>query len=357
MKTLFDETSISGMKLKNRIIRSATNDNAADKEGYVTEELLQIYETLAKGGVGAIITGLAHVTDVEKLIDAQMGIYNDSFIVDYQKLTEAVHQYDSKIILQMTCNGVQTKSTADGLLWGPSAVEDLAYKQGPKEMTKDEIGVMVESFKHAALRAKKAGFDGVQIHAAHGYLLSKFLTPYYNRRTDEYGGSIENRARALLETYTAVRKEVGEEYPVLVKINCDDFMDQGMTFAECRYVCKVLEQAGISAIEVSGGSPSSRRNEGVIRKITPENESYFKEYAEEIAREIETPVILVGGNRDFNRLTDLINQTEIEYISLSRPFIREADLVKRWQSGDQEPAKCISCTKCFSVGATRCIFN
>lgn len=358
MKTLFDETYISGMKLKNRFFRSATNDHAADKEGHVTEELLQIYENLAKGGVGAIITGLAHVTDAEKLNEGQMGIYKDSFIEEYKPLTDAVHQYDARIIIQLVCNGVQNRSTADGLLWGPSAVEDLAYQQAPKEMTKEEIRIMTESFAEGALRAKKAGFDGVQIHAAHGYLLSKFLTPYYNRRTDEYGGSVENRARALLETYTAIREAVGEDFPVLVKINSDDFMDQGMCFAECRYICQLLERAGISAIEVSGGSPSSRRSEGVIRKVTPENESYFKQYAAEIAREIKTPVILVGGNRDFNRLTDLVNQTDIEYISFCRPFIREADLIKRWNSGDQTPAKCISCTKCFSGhGATQCIFN
>lgn len=356
MKTLFDQTQLTGMKLKNRFVRSATYDGVADMQGHVTEKLLHVYENLAKGGVGTIITGLTNVTDVEKLVPGQMGIYNDSFIDEYQKLTDRVHEHDTNIIVQLVCNGAQNPSTADGLLWGPSAVADLVYKIVPKEMTKDDIYIMQDAFANGAIRAKKAGFDGVQIHVAHGYLLSRFLTPYYNRRTDEYGGSIENRARAVLETYQRIRAVVGVEFPVMVKINSDDSMDQGMTFEECKYVCKMLEKAGVSAIEISGGLPSSRHNEGIIRDITPETESYFKQYAAEIAEEIDIPVLLVGGNRDLNKLTDIINQTEIEYISLSRPFIREPDLINRWISGDRTPAKCISCTKCFGK-ETKCIFN
>jgi len=356
MKTLFDQTQISGMKLKNRFIRSATYDGAADKEGHVTEKLLHVYETLAKGGVGTIITGLTNVTDVEKLVPGQMGIYNDSFIDEYQKLTDLVHQHDTNIIVQLVCNGAQNSSTADGLLWGPSAVADLVFGTVPKEMTKDDINIMQDAFANGAIRAKKAGFNGIQIHVAHGYLLSRFLTPYYNRRTDEYGGSMENRVRAVLETYRRIREVVGVEFPVLVKINCDDFMDQGMTFEECKYVCKMLEKAGVSAIEISGGLASSRHNEGTIRKTTPETESYFKQYAAEIAEEIDIPLLLVGGNREFNKLTDIINQTKIEYISISRPFIREPGLINRWIRGDKTPAKCISCTKCFGK-EIKCIFN
>jgi 2,4-dienoyl-CoA reductase-like NADH-dependent reductase (Old Yellow Enzyme family) len=357
MKTLFDQTELAGMKLKNRFVRSATYDGVADKQGHVTEALLHIYENLAEGGVGAIITGLANVTDTEKLVAGQMGIYNDSFIDEYRQLTDRVHKYDARIILQLVCNGAQNSSNADGILWGPSAVEDLGHKTMPQEMSIKDIRCMQDAFANAALRAKKAGFDGVQIHAAHGYLLSKFLNPHYNRRTDEYGGGIENRARAVLETVQRVRELAGVEFPVLVKINCDDFMDQGMTFAECRYVCKLLEKAGVSAIEISGGSPSSRPREGVIRRVTPETESYFKQYAAEIAKEIGIAILSVGGHRDVNKLTELINQTKIEYISLCRPFIREYDLVNRWRSGDMKPAKCISCSKCFRKGGTMCIFN
>jgi 2,4-dienoyl-CoA reductase-like NADH-dependent reductase (Old Yellow Enzyme family) len=362
MKTVFDQTHLAGIKLKNRFFRSATYEGLTNEQGHVTEKLLHVYENLAKGGVGTIITGLTNVTDVEKFMSGQMQIYNDSFIDEYQKLTDIVHKHDANIIVQLVCNGAQNASTADGLLWAPSAVTDLVLQTVPKEMTKDDIHSMQDAFAAGAVRAKKAGFDGIQIHAAHGYLLSRFLTPYYNRRKDEYGGSLENRARAVLETYQRIREAVGVEFPVLVKINCDDFMDQGMTFEECKYVCKMLEKAGVSAIEISGGLASSRHNEGTIRNITPETESYFKQYAAEIAEETDIPVLLVGGNRDLNKLTDIINQTEMEYISLSRPFIREPELINRWISGDRTPAKCISCTKCFTNylqfnDEIKCIFN
>lgn len=358
MKSLFDQTKLAGMKLKNRFIRSATYDGCADESGHLTEELFQVYENLAKGGVGTIITGLTYVSDHEEPMPRQMGIYEDSFIDEYKRLTEMSHRYEVKIILQIACLGSQTSRSKNGkVMWGPSAVEDLFYKTTPQEMTTQDILLVQSAFANAALRAKRAGFDGIQIHGAHGYLLSRFLTPYYNRRTDNYGGSIENRARMVLETYQAIREKVGPEYPVLIKINCEDFMDQGMTFADCKYVCNKLAEFGISAIEISGGIGSSRPGEGPVRVITTEQESYFKSYAAQIAQEINVPVILVGGNRNFAALTDILIQTPVEYIALCRPLICESDLVNRWKAGELNNAKCISCNKCFRRGGTICIFN
>lgn len=359
MKSLFEQTQLAGMKLKNRFIRSATYDGLADERGHLTENLFEVYENLAKGGAGTIITGLAQVTDLEQPYPAQMGIYDDSFIDDYKRLTEMIHQQGANVILQLACLGSQTSLNASGgkVMWGPSPVEDLGFKTTPVEMTTDDILLVQTAFADAALRAKAAGFDGVQMHVAHGYLLNKFLTPYYNRRTDSYGGSIENRARMVVETYSAIREKVGPEYPVLIKINSEDYMNQGMTFAECKYVCKALSKLGINAIEISGGSSSSRPNEGAVRKITPEQESYFEPYAAEIAQEINVPVILVGGNRDVESLTEILHHTQIEYIALSRPLICEPNLIARWQNGDLKRAKCVSCNKCFRRGGTRCIFS
>lgn len=356
MKTLFDQTQFSGMKMKNRFVRSATHDGRADALGHVTEKLIRHYEELAKGGVGTIITGLTNVIDIEKIVPGQMAIYNDSFIPEYQALTDTVHRYDVNIIVQLVCNGAKNNSKNDGVLWAPSAIENESTVAGATEMTKEDIQSMKDAFVGGAVRAKKAGFDGIQIHVAHGYLLSRFLTPYYNRRTDEYGGSTENRVRVVLEICRSIREAVGLDYPVLAKINCSDFMDQGLTFEECKYICKMLKEVGLSAVEISGGTTLSRANERVIRKVTAETESYFKEYAAEIAEDIDIPVICVGGNRDINKFTDIINQTKIEYISLCRPFIREPDLINRWVSGDRTPATCISCTQCFGV-ETQCIFN
>ena len=360
MKSLFDQTQLAGMTLKNRFVRSATYDGFADEKGHMTEALFRVYENLAKGGVGAIITGLTYVSDREEPYPGQMGIYDDSFIEEYKKLTDMSHQYNAKMILQIVSLGSQTSPGPDGkMMWGPSEVTDQYYKNTPQAMTRQDILLLQEAFAAAALRAKKAGFDGIQMHVAHGYLLSKFLTPYYNRRSDSYGGNIENRARMIIETYQAIRAKVGPDYPVLIKINCDDFMDQGLTFADCKYICRKLAELGVSAIEVSGGIPSSRRGEGTIRRArTAEQESYFAAYAAEIAQEIKVPVILVGGNRDFDSLSDILNQTGIEYFAFCRPLIRESDLINRWHYNDDlSRPKCVSCSKCFRHGGTICVFN
>lgn len=358
MKSLFDKTELAGMRLKNRFIRSATFERLAGKNGHMTKKLYEIYEDLAKGGVGTIITGLTFVSDLENVYPGQTGIYDDTFIDEYQNLTGMVHRYSASIIMQLACNGSQTPVDPDNgkAVWGPSAVEDLAYKNTPQEMTKEEIIFVQKAFADAAERAKKAGFDGVQIHAAHGYLLSKFLTPYYNRRTDQYGGDYEKRSRMVLVTYEAIRDRVGPDYPVFIKINCEDFFEQGMTFSDCKYVCRKLADLGIDAIEISGGSRSSRPNEGFARIIPPEQESYYKKYAAEIAQEIKTPVILVGGNRDVKVMTEILNNTAIEYISLCRPLICESDLINRWEK-DTAPAKCVSCNKCFKSGGIACILK
>ena len=357
MKSLFDQTELGSLKLKNRFIRSATYEGMADEKGHMTEELFKVYENLAKGGVGTIITGLTAVTDLEESIPGQMGIYDDSFINEYKRITEVVHGYNANIILQAGAAGTQTIKNEKKVMWGPSNVTDLGYKNTPKEMTLEEIISVQKAFANAALRAKKAGFDGIQLHVAHGYLLSKFLTPYYNRRTDEYGGTIENRARMILETYQRTRDKVGTEYPILIKINSEDFMEQGMTFEECKYVCRKLEEAGVDAIEISGGSLSSRPNESYSRKIVKGQNPYYVTYAEKIQQEVSIPVIAVGGIRDFTALTKILNESAINYFALSRPLICESDLINRWYEGNVESAKCISCGKCSGFGKTICIFN
>jgi len=357
MKSLFDQTQLGSLKMKNRFVRSATYEGMADEKGRMTDELFKIYKDLAKGGVGTIITGLTAVTDLEEFIPGQMGIYEDSFIDEYKKITEMVHKYNANIMLQAGAAGTQTIKNEKKVMWGPSDIADLGYKNTPQEMTLEEIISVQEAFVSAAFRAKESGFDGIQIHSAHGYLLSKFLTPYYNRRTDEYGGSIENRSRMLLETYQKMRDKVGSAYPILIKINSEDFMEQGITFEECKYVCKKLAEAGIDAIEISGGSLSSRPNESYSRKIVKGQNPYFVSYAEKIKQEVKIPVISVGGIRDFTVLTQILNHNSIDYFALSRPLICESDLINRWHEGNMESAKCISCGKCSGFGKTICIFN
>lgn len=360
MKTLFDTTKFSNINQKNRFFRSATWEAMADRKGHMTEKLYKVYENLAKGGVGAIITGYAFVTEGEQPNRGMMGIYNDSFIEEYKEFTDKIHELDANIILQIAYGGSQTNfNVGKRTILGPSAIPHRIYGVTPKEATTEEIRGLVESFADAALRAKKSGFDGVQFHAAHGYIYSQFLSPHYNIRTDEYGGDIENRARIIFETLIAMRQKVGSDFPVLIKINCSDFSEDGFTFQDCKYVCRRLEELGIDAIEISGVVGAKTEDPSVREKGLTylENESYFRKYAAEIADEISVPVILVGGNRSLNLMNEILNNTKIQYFSLSRPFLCEPDLVNRWIGEDDSKSKCISCGKCVDLQGSSCIFN
>lgn len=349
MRTLFDATKINSMNLKNRLVRSATWENMADPAGRMTKPLFKVYEELARGGVGMIITGYAFPLAEEQPSPGMMGIYDDSFIEEYRPLTKMVHRHDSRIVLQIAYGGSQTGfQPEDRVIWGPSAVADLAFKVVPQEMSQENIQTLIKAFGDAAARAKAAGFDGVQFHGAHGYLLNQFLCPYYNRRTDEYGGPIENRARLIMEVYEEVRSRVGNHYPVLIKLNAEDFIEDGATFEDCRYVCHELAARGIDAIEISCGTfASGKRGPARNRIDTPEKEGYNAPHAAQLAEELEVPILLVGGLRSPEVMENLLETTPIEYFSLSRPLIAEPQLVQRWQDGDRSPARCTSCNGCF----------
>ena len=365
MKNLFEKTILKNINMKNRFIRAALWENLADNKGHITPELFKIYEELAEGGVSTIITGYAFVTKDEQPNPGMMGIYDDSFIEEYRVLTDMVHKNDANIIMQLAYGGSQTGLTPPSkVILGPSAIENKVSKVTPKEATKDDIKFLIKSFANAALRVKKSGFDGVEIHIAHGYLLSQFLSPYYNQRTDEYGGSIDNRGKILFEIYEAIRKSVGIDYPVLIKINSEDFMEDGLTAEDSIYISKKLANLGVDAIEVSGGTFSDpnviNNNLFFSRTKLPfgkDRESYFKEHAAKLAEEVNVPVILVGGNRHLDVMEDILNNTKIQYFSFGRPLTCEPNLVNRWVSGDTSKPKCVSCNKCFETYGNRCILN
>jgi 2,4-dienoyl-CoA reductase-like NADH-dependent reductase (Old Yellow Enzyme family) len=215
-------------------------------------------------------------------------------------------------------------------------------------MTADDIQGVVKAYGAAAKRAQTAGFDGVQIHSAHGYLLSQFLSPAFNHRKDEYGGGIDNRARALVEVLREIRQAVGREYPVLVKMNCQDFIDNGLQPEDSLQAGKLLVENGIDAIELSGGvliSPKLSPSRMGIK--SEEKEAYFQNEARAFKEEIKVPLILVGGNRSFQVAERLVNEGTADYISICRPLIREPGLINRWKSGDLSKATCVSDNMCF----------
>jgi 2,4-dienoyl-CoA reductase-like NADH-dependent reductase (Old Yellow Enzyme family) len=363
MKTLFETTHIGSMTLKNRLWRSATWMNMADEKGHLTDRLEQVYLDLARGGVGTIITGYAFVLEGEQPNPGMLGIYDDSFVPEYRAFTEKIKAEGANIIMQIVYGGSATDFKPENReIWGPSAVPHPLFKVVPSEMTKENIGTVVEALAQGAKRAKAGGFDGVQIHGAHTYLFSQFLSPYYNRRQDEYGGSIENRSRIIYETLEAVRKEVGPDYPVFIKMHCsDDWEENGLSVEESLVVAKELEKRGISGIEFSGGNLDVQNypNSGPMRDgiLKTSNQSYFAEKTARIAQHLNVPVISVGGHRTPEKLENILNTTSINYFSLSRTLLSEPGLVNRWQQGDQGKPRCVACNKCWDKDGNNCILD
>ena len=358
MKTLFDKTEIKGLKIKNRFVRSATWENKATEDGHMTEELYDVYRELAENEIGMIITGYANIVKEEKPNAGMMGIYDDSFIDEYKKLTDIVHKNNSTIILQVAYGGTKTTyNVGERIIFAPSEVAEKATGTLGKEMTKAEIDYIVDAFAKSAKRAKLSGFDGIEIHGAHTYLINQFLSPYYNQRTDEYGGSLENRMRFLKEIYLKMRKEVGEEYPILVKLTATEFFEGGQSFEDTKIICKELEKLGVDAIELSGNVHGKAK--GMVGEIHDgfeiESEGYFYNYGKIISKEINIPVITVGGLSNLENINNILNTTNIEYFAISRPLLAEPNLIKRWKDGDTSKVKCIRCSKCRTATGNYCV--
>jgi 2,4-dienoyl-CoA reductase-like NADH-dependent reductase (Old Yellow Enzyme family) len=349
MSRLFESTSIKGMVLANRFVRSATWEGLAADDGNVTPALIDVQAQLAHGGVGLIISGHAYVSREGQAGNRQLGVYSDELIKGLMDMAHAVHAAGGRIALQLAHAGSRAASRITGLEpRGPSVMESDSGPAG-KEMTMGDIEEVIEAFALAAVRAKKAGFDAVQIHAAHGYLLSQFLSPYFNKRNDGYGGGIENRARLSVEALKAIRKAVGPEFPVLIKLNSEDFLPGGLITEDMIRVAVMLEETGIDAIEMSGGTFLSGKN-SPSRTGKQDPEAYYENAAGTYKKEVSVPLMLVGGIHTFETAERLVASEAADYISLCRPLIREPALVNRWKSGDHRPALCVSDNGCFAPG-------
>lgn len=353
MNDLFEKTRIGSLSLSNRFVYSATWDGNADDNGFCTPRNIEMLVERAHGGVGLIITGMASVKEDGRAAPWQLAVHSDECVPGLTEMAQAVHNAQGKVILQLAHGGCYAPSALTGHeTVGPSANNTDKFPQC-REMSLQEIDQVVEAFGKAAGRAQKAGFDGVQLHAAHGYLLSEFLSPFFNKRTDSYGGSVENRARILLEVFQAVRNEVGEKYPVLVKLNSEDFVEGGLTVAEMLQVCAMLEKAGVDAIEMSGGTifASGAYSSCRVGALdSPEKEVYYQDAAVSYKERIGTPLMLVGGIHSFGVSEQLISDGVADYVSICRPLIREPNLINRWKAGDTASPTCVYCDGCFGPG-------
>jgi len=348
MSILFEQTEIRGMRLSNRFVRSATWEAMAGQDGSVTPALVRLMRDLAEGDVGLIISSHAYVRPEGQAGPKQLGVYQDELIPGLREMAEAVHRHGGKIALQLAHAGLFANPKLTGRMPLAPSMASGVENVSVQEMTLQDIEEVIEAFGEGARRAKEAGFDAVQIHAAHGYLLSQFLSPFFNRRTDAYGGPVRNRVRIVQEVIRCIRSVVGEDFPVLIKMNCKDFLDRGLSLQESVEAARILQEEGLCAVEISGGcllsGPNIPSRVGISSK---EKEAYFREAGRAFKEALKIPVILVGGLRSFEVAEGLVTRGEADFISMSRPLIREPHLIRRWREGDRRPAACLSDNQCF----------
>lgn len=347
---LFKPFFIGKMETRNRFVRSGTWEGMATDDGEVTDDLIVFHRRLANGGVGLIISSFAYITEKGKANPGMLGIHNDSVIPGLKKLVDVVHEGGAKFAMQLVHSGSQSKVDTGLGTVAPSAIKERVTGNLPSPLSRNDIKRIIEDFATAAGRAKEAGFDSVEIHAAHGYLLSQFLSPYSNQRSDAYGGPIKKRGRIIFEVYESIRKEVGPDFPIMIKINASDFVESGLTSEDSLWVCEKLSTLGIDAIELSGGIPAALTLASARKHILkPETEAYFKEYAQALKPLIKCPLILVGGVRSPEIMEEIFDKGTADMFSFARPLISEPELINRWMSGDTKPARCVSCNKCLKA--------
>ncbi|MFX1340620.1 MAG: NADH:flavin oxidoreductase [Promethearchaeota archaeon] len=351
---------IGNLEIKNRFVRSATFESLAS-DSYVNDKLINFYKALAEGGVGLIITGAVAVQKNARISEMQMGIFKDDFISGLKKIANIAHKYgnECKISLQLHHAGTQNFVEKDRV--APSAVYNPFLKKSPREMTLDEIKETIEAFAQGIRRTKEAGFDAVQLHGGHGWLLSAFLSPYTNIRTDEYGGNTENRVRIVEEIYKRAIELVGTNFPIMIKYNSDDFMEGGMDLNEGKKIADRLSKLGFVALEISGGmwAAVTRSEEELGWKIAmlPESRisigtvnepAYNVPYAKEIKKVVDIPIIAIGGINSLVLAENILEEGSADFIALARPFIREPNLPNRWLKGESDAGvKCIYCNTCI----------
>lgn len=378
MSQVFQPANLGSLELKNRLIHSATFECMADENGAVTDHLVKRYVHLAKGEVGLIIPGYMYVHPRGKAFGGQTGIDDDRLIPGLKHLVNAVHEAGGFIAFQLVHGGRQCPRKIIGKApLAPSRFgRDPASMNKPAAATEADIQEVISSFAKAAKRAFDAGADAVQLHCAHGYLLNEFLSPFFNRRHDQWGGSPENNFRLLRQIILAIRKAAGQDRMLMVKMNTDDFTPKkGITPDLAAQYAAWLADLGMAALEVSSGTYYTFHTvrgdvpiDGLVRALPwwmrPMAKLVFKKLvfpcrfqklyhlpaAEKIKPVIgNMPLILVGGVRTLKEMEKVLSESKADFLSMSRPFIREPFLAKRMKQGSIKEAACISCNKCFAA--------
>ncbi|MDD2554547.1 MAG: NADH:flavin oxidoreductase [Desulfotomaculaceae bacterium] len=334
---------IKNSEIKNRILRSATVESKTDFDGFVTDDLLELYYHLAVGGSGILITGAAAVEPAGKGFAQQICVFDDKYLPGLKKLADIVHEYGSgcKCAVQIFHQGTAGYGQAYGASERGYSLIDIRQ---------EDIISTVKAFGQAARRVKDAGFDAVAVHGAHGYLLNQFLCSATNNRVDKWGGSLENRMRFSLEVYSAIRDQVGDEFPVFWKINTSDYIEGGNEIEQYARVAGTLAKMGVDLIELSGGVEKQVKLRARLSKEAGEHEAYFYwavDAMKEAVSGTKTALAVTGGIRSLPAMEGLLKKG-VDFIGLCRPLICEPALPNRMlNSPDKRQSKCTSCNKCF----------
>jgi len=391
---VFETSTLAGIRMKNRILRSATYEGMCDALGHPQPSYYELYKKLSSGGAGAIITGYVAVNRTGRMPRFMGIIDDDAYIEEFRELSSVVQANGTPIIMQIAhCGGLSTKAVTNTEPVAPSPFVSKLSRQKARELSHTEIEEIVSDFVKAIIRARQAGFDGVQLHAAHGYLLSEFLSPHVNKRTDRWGGTTENRGRIITEILERARKQVGD-YPILIKISAYDFDKGGMRIDESIKIARILEKAACSAIEVSCGGISDSISSVVRSNRFPVKAAlafvppfknmpspvkflalimmnftmktytplfnYNVDAAVQIKQNVRIPVVVIGGIHRLTDIEDIICNKGIDYISMCRPFIIEPTIVKKFQENKQSESRCINCSYCLMGVASaplRCYYG
>lgn len=346
--TLMEQYTLAGMKLKNRIVRAATFEKRADENGRVTDALIEMYQQLARGQCGLIITGSALVHPSGRYLRRMISAHSDIYIDGLGQLADAVHEAGGLIALQINHGGRQCSSLmlGGGDSYAPSAIFEPETGTTPHAMQDHEIWTIAEAFASAALRAQTAGFDAVEIQAAHGYLISSFLSPHTNLRDDYWGGDPMRRFHFLEEVLKATRKAVGGGFPIIVKLNAEDHVEGGLKLSDSLYYAQQLQGSDVNAVEISGGLRDARTAHAMA--------GMYREAGALFKRELDMPVILTGGFRKVAEMQEAIDNNEADMVGMARALICEPDLPLLMQEGKQE-AQCDFCSECLRLSRHKTI--
>lgn len=364
LKHLFSPGKIGNIQVKNRIIRSATWLGRATNDGYITNDLIQIFKELAEGGTGLIISGYIAVDPSGAATHNMACLYDDSYISGQKKLVKTVHENsDVKITAQIahTGNGAFIFGNKNFRPVGPSPMMNLVLKKSCRELTTEEVKQIIKNFVDTGRRVYESGYDMVQIHSSHGYLLSDFVSPFTNKRTDEFGGNFQKRTKILVDIYNQLRDEIGKYFPILIKLNTMDYLQEGLRLDEGKEIAKILIDTGYNAIEPSSGRYdlrfSRRKTYPTVIFKSKDDENYFLPNVKELKPIMkDRPIILQGGIRDPLLAEKFLQEKVADFIALSRPLVYEPDLPNRWKNGDLSPPLCTNCNACLGVANTSPVY-